>query len=112
MKPISPCPLKLLKKKFNDFRSTSRSQARIPDHLRKEVLEAAAAGVTPTQINAVVGVTRTQLSRWQRVALPAKQSPRVLRVVKEPSPEALEKALLSGLRISFEAGRLLLEWSF
>lgn len=113
MKPLPPsCSLELLKKKFTDYRSTSRLQARIPDYLRKEVLEAAAAGVSPTRINAAVGVTRTQLTRWQKVALPAQQSIRVLRVVKERLPEAPEKALPPGLRISFEAGRLLLELSF
>lgn len=113
MKPLSPsCSLDILRKKFTDFRSTNRPQARIPDHLRREVLEAAAAGITPTRINAAVGVTRTQLSRWQQDAMPAKQSARVLRVVKEVSPEVPVKELPQGLRISFEAGRLLLELSF
>ena len=106
------CTFDLLKKKFTDFRSVGRPQARIPDYLRKEVLTAVAAGITPTCINAAIGVTRSQLTRWQQEAMPPEQSTRVLQVVKEVAPEVAEKGLPPGLRISFEAGRLLLELSF
>jgi hypothetical protein len=63
-----------------------------------------------------LGLTSTQIGLWRRgvpelsqekvAAAPAR--PRVLDVIPTP----LDTALPSGLRVSYEAGRLLLEISF
>ena len=99
-----------LKNEFAQFRAKSRPGARIPDHLRQAVLQALSSGLKRSTVRGTVGVTYSQLDSWQQCAMPEKVGvkPRILNVI--PSVSMPDSP--SGLRVSFEAGRLLLELSF
>lgn len=107
--------LQSLQAEFAAFRSQSRLRTRVPDHLRRGVLKALDSGVTVSHLRSALGVTKTQLVDWQgrkkksdskKVSFPAIQ-PRVLDVVSAPETKGP-----SGLRISYESNRLVLELSF
>ena len=108
-KPPKPEPaLQALRTNFVAFRTQCRPHARIPEHLREAILNAIASGMPPALLKKEFGVTTGQLSVWrQRRQRPASESPRVLEVV-----QPVLGAHPTGLRVSFEAGRLLLELSF
>lgn len=100
--------LKALRANFSTFRAKCRPHARIPEHLRQAILNAIESGVEPALVKAEFGVTSGQVSVWRRKARrPAQDSPRVLEVI-----EPVVGASPTGLRVSFESGRLLLELSF
>ena len=109
-------PLGSLKAAFASFRSQSSPRARIPAHLRRAVLDVIETGIRPSHVAKPLGLTSTQIGLWRRgprlaqekVSPAALAPPRVLDVIAT-SPGA---ALPSGLRVSYEAGRLLLEISF
>lgn len=108
-KSLKPQPsLKALRADFSAFRSKCRPHARIPEHLRQALLDAIDSGLQPAPLKAEFGVTMSQVSVWRRRSRrAAPDDPRVLEVV----PPVLGSPP-TGLRVSFEAGRLLLELSF
>lgn len=103
--------LKSLKADFKAFRSQSRPHTRIPEHLRFAALDAIAFGVKPSLVASTLKVSPSQLIRWQQRSFPqaiAKAAPRILDVIPLiPGP-----VIPTGLRVTYEAGRLLLELSF
>jgi len=100
--------LKALRANFSAFRAKCRPHARVPEHLRQAILDAIESGVEPALVKAEFGVTSGQVEIWRRSARrPAQDSPRVLEVI-----EPVLGASPTGLRVSFESGRLLLELSF
>jgi len=97
-----------LRADFAAFRAGCRPHARIPAHLREAILKAVASGMAPALLKKEFGVTTGQVSVWrQSRRRSAPDSPRVLEVVRP-----VLGAAPTGLRVSFEAGRLLLELSF
>lgn len=108
-KSLKPEPdFQALRTDFLAFRTKCRPHAKIPEHLREALLKAIASGMAPALLKKEFGVTTGQLSVWrQRRQRPAPDSPRVLEVI-----QPVLGASPSGLRVSFEAGRLLLELSF
>jgi len=103
--------LNSLKADFAKFRTHSRSHARIPDHLRRAVLDGLAAGLDVTLVTTALKLTTAQIALWQRrrkVAVMAEERPRILNVI----PTSAGSHEPTGLRVSYEAGRLLLELSF
>ncbi|MBC7532841.1 MAG: hypothetical protein H7318_14810 [Oligoflexus sp.] len=105
-----PC-LKSLKADFKAFRTQSRPHTRIPDHLRRAALEAIASGLKPSLVASNLKVSPSQLIRWQQRNFPKaipKDAPRILDVIPLiPGP-----VIPTGLRVTYEAGRLVLELSF
>ena len=105
-----PC-LKALKADFEVFRTQSPAHSRIPDHLRRAALEAIASGLKPSLVASKLKVSSSQLIRWQQQiyakAIP-KDTPRILDVI----PLIPVPVIPTGLRVTYEAGRLLLELSF
>lgn len=101
--------LKALRADVAAFRGKCRPRARIPAHIREAILAAVDAGVKPTVLKTELGVTSGQVAVWRR-RRPSQvtAAPRVLDVV----PSVLGTAMPSGLRVSYEGGRLLLELSF
>ena len=100
--------LKALRTNFSAFRAKCRPHARIPEHLRQAILDAIESGVEPALLKTEFGVTSGQVGAWRlRKRRPAPDSPRVLEVI-----QPVLGAPPTGLRVSFEAGRLLLELSF
>lgn len=103
-----------LKAEFEAFRSQSRSHARIPGHLRRAALEILASGLEPSLVTTTLGVTSAQVAVWRRRMMPREvvvasdERPRVLDVI----PSMPRVAAPTGLRVSYEGGRLLLEFSF
>ncbi|MBC7531024.1 MAG: hypothetical protein H7318_05550 [Oligoflexus sp.] len=103
--------LKSLKADFSAFRAKNRPHARYPDELRSAAIDAIAAGIKPSLIASAIKVSPTLLQRWQRRAqLPASivECPRILNVL----PSNPSSSVPTGLRVSYESGRLLLEISF
>ena len=101
--------LKTLKADFAAFRATCRPHGRIPEHLRQAILSAVDSGIGSALIRTELGVTSGQISVWRRRRSPqVTERPRVLDVI----PSLLGTAVPSGLRVSYEAGRLQLELSF
>ena len=114
MKASDPSPsLKKLRSEFAAFRARCRPHARIPDHLRQAVILAIDAGIETALIAKALGLSGGQVATWRRgmvstgVAV-TDDLPRILSVAP-PSPAA---GMPPGLRVSYEAGRLLLEISF
>ena len=103
--------LKALKADFEVFRAQSRPHSRIPDHLRLAALEAIASGPKPSLVASKLKVSPSHLTRWQQQisaqAIP-KDAPRILDVI----PLIPVPVIPTGLRVTYEAGRLLLELSF
>ena len=102
-----------VKSAFDAFRAQSRPGARIPEHLRQLIFSALDAGLKPSLVRQTSGVSRGQLVRWQRCAKSnlspvADTTPRVLNVIHEVAIPPMP----SGLRVTYEAGRLHLELSF
>ena len=102
-----------LESEFKSFRTENRPGARIPEHLRQLIFSALAAGLQPSLVRRICGVGHGQLVSWQRCAKSkltpmAATRPRVLNVI----PEAAPPRLPSGLRVTYESGRLQLEVSF
>lgn len=106
--------LKALKADFAAFRSRNRRHARIPEHLRRAVLSAIASGLDRSLLKSSFGVSEAQVAIWsrrissQKAVAVAEGRPRVLDVI----PPIPETGAPTGLRVSYEAGRLLLELSF
>ena len=104
--------LRTLKSDFAAFRRRTRPRGRIPEQLRRGVLAAVAAGVEPAVITAELGVSGPQVATWRQRLAPLVVAscnvPRVLEVI----PGVSKAGEPSGLRVSYEAGRLLLELSF
>lgn len=104
--------LNSLKKDFAAFRSQHRPHSRIPDHLRRSVLEAISFGLEPSIVTSALRISPAQLTSWRRrmPPLPATKNdrPRILDVI----PSIPCSSAPTGLRVSYEAGRLLLELSF
>lgn len=106
--PARQTSLKTLRANFSAFRAKCRPHAKIPEHLRRAILNAIESGVEPAFVRAEFGVTSGQINAWRRSARqPTQESLRVLEVV-----EPVVATSPTGLRVSFEAGRLLLELSF
>ena len=103
--------LKSLKADFKAFRTQSRPHTRIPDHLRRAVIEAIVSGVEPSLITKNLNVNPSQLVRWRQRIQPqaiVKDTPRILDVISLVPGAAIP----AGLRVTYESGRLLLEISF
>lgn len=96
--------------KFKTFRSTHKSRTKIPISLRQEVLLALESGISMGEITRVLTISSSQIEAWRENArkfkspTPQSQDPRILNVTQETPP--------SGLRVSYEAGKWLLEISF
>ena len=60
-----PC-LKSLKADFKAFRTQFRPHTRIPDHLRRAVIEAIASGLEPSLITSNLKVSPSQIIRWRQ----------------------------------------------
>jgi len=110
--PLDPqFSLKSLESDFTSFRARSQANARYPEHLRNAAVEAIASGVKPSIIARALKISPTLLRQWQQRTLnkiPAESCPRILNVV----PKSIGDSVPSGIRVSYEAGRLLLEISF
>jgi hypothetical protein len=103
--------LKSLKADFKAFRTQFRPHSRIPDHLRRAVVEAIASGLDSTLVTSSLKVSPAQLILWRQRILPqaiVTDASRILDVI----PVMPGEAMPTGLRVSYEAGRLLLELSF
>ena len=103
--------LKSLISAFAAFRAQSRPHTRIPEQLRNGTLELIASGLRPSLVARALKVSPSQLMGWrQRVASPGltKTEPRILEVI----PMAAAPVHPNGLRVTYEAGRLLLELTF
>jgi hypothetical protein len=103
--------LKSLAAEFAAFRSQCRPNQKFPKHLRNAVLEAIDSGLKASAVSKVLGVTSTQLKRWRLhsgAKVVRRDPPRVLNVT---APSA-SPTIPNSLRVSYEAGRLLLEFSF
>ena len=103
--------LKSLKADFTSFRAQNRPHARYPDQLRSAAIDAIAAGIKPSLMARALKVSPTLLQQWQRRVLlqvPTEECPRILNVL---APNLIT-SVPTGLRVSYEAGRLLLEISF
>lgn len=103
--------LKSLTADFAAFRSQCRPNQRFPKHLRNAVLEAIDSGLKTSAVSKALGVTSTQLKQWRLhspTKVVARDQPRILNVT---APSA-SPAIPNSLRVSYEAGRLLLEFSF
>jgi hypothetical protein len=105
--------LKSLGADFAAFRARSRPHARIPKGLRQAVLTALDAGIEPTVVTKVLGLSSSQIKVWRRGSQPSNVESntggqlRVLNVI----PETAGTGISPGLRVSYENGRLLLEIS-
>ena len=106
--------LRNLKRDFVAFRRRYPPHTRVPDELRRAVLEAVRLGIDPSLLKVIAGVTGAQVAKWRQYASPVQMvslgsdaCPRVLEVV----PAVAGAGLPTGLRVSYEAGRLLLELS-
>jgi len=104
MKISDPQPsFKTLKADLAAFRAKCRPHARIPEHLRQAIISAVDSGIEPAIVKAELRVTSGQISIWRRRQQPRLvERPRVLDVI----PTVLGTAEPSGLRVSYEAGRL------
>lgn len=106
--------LKKLADQFTNFRQQS-PRTKIPKHLRRAVLDALDSGIELSLVVKALGLTGLQVARWRRQLtskskiIPSNENPRVLEVV--PSQPATS-ATAAGLRVSYEVGRLVLEFSF
>ncbi|MBC7532741.1 MAG: transposase [Oligoflexus sp.] len=103
--------LKSLKADFASFRAKNRPHARYPDQLRSAAIEAVATGIKLSLMARALNVSPTLLQQWQRRVLlpvPTEDCPRILNVL----PPNSNTSVPTGLRVSYEAGRLLLEISF
>ena len=102
-----------LQAEFDTFRAQSLPRARIPEHLRQSIFSAISAGLKPSLVRRISGVGHSQLVSWQRCAkskltpVPVTK-PRILNVISEVASQQMP----SGLRVTYEAGRLQLELSF
>lgn len=116
MKPLLDPEARLVEL-TNQFASLRRNgaPAKIPVQLRREVIELLDSGASQKQLIRALGLTRPQICTWRRklaqkvASAPVTELPRILNVI--PS-EPTAPAMPSGLRVSYEAGRLLLEFSF
>lgn len=103
--------LKALIADFKTFRSHSRPHTRIPEHLRSASLQAVASGIKPSLVASSLKISPSQLIRWrQRPSSQAiaETAPRILDVI----PLIPDPVIPTGLRVTYEAGRLVLELSF
>ncbi len=103
--------LNSLKKDFVAFRSQHRAHSRIPDHLRQSVIEAISCGLEPSIVTSALRISSAQLTSWRRRMLPPAAKSDCSRIL-EVIPSILSTSAPTGLRVSYEAGRLLLELSF
>ena len=101
--------------RLTEFRRTHRPGAPIPDRLRQLVLDAAADGISLSAISRHLRVSGEQIRMWRsgrdgrtRAVVPT-SSPRVLEVL--PMPPADQRPMPTGLRVTYESGRLTLELS-
>ena len=99
---------------FSVFRAHRRPYARVPQRLRQSVLAAIASGLSAATIAGSLGLSASQIASWRRrtskeldVIAPIER-PRILTV----TPDEGKSGLPTGLRVSYESGRLLLELSF
>ena len=104
--------LRNLRREFATFRRRYPPHTRVPGQLRRAVLEAVRSGIDPALLKGELGVTGAQVAKWRQCPSPTQEiafgaGPRVLEVV--PSGTGAVRA--NGLRVSYEAGRLLLELS-
>jgi hypothetical protein len=103
-----------LKSDFEAFRAQRIRHKPFPRGLRQAVLAAIASGLPPRLISKATGLSSTQLAIWQKKARPERTSievktqPRILDVVPSPHPGGLPP----GFHMSYEAGRLLLDFTF
>ena len=102
--------LNSLKAEFASFRAQSGPKARVPDGLRQAVLAAIARGIKSSLATRSSGITSKQIKIWRSLAtapnaecVSPKEQARILNVTASSPP---------GLRVSYEEGRLLLEFSF
>ena len=107
--------LTFLMKQFAKFRGRHHPRARIPAHLRRGVLAAIDSGVLLPVLMKTLRLNEPQIAAWRGrsnpklATMPTPPQPRILDVVGSSPPVG---AMPSGLRVSYEAGRLLLEVSF
>ncbi len=103
-----------LKTDFEAFRAQRMRSTPFPRELRQAVLAAIVSGLAPRLVSRATGLSSTQLAIWQKKAGPecasveAKTPPRILDV--EPSPHT--GGLPPGLHMSYEDGRLMLDFTF
>lgn len=106
--------LKSLETDFAAFRARCRPHAPIPEQLRQAVFVALDSGIEPALVTKPLGLSRSQIAIWRRarvsteMATAAESQPRILNVI----PPSSVAGMPSGLRVSYEPGRLLLEFSF
>lgn len=99
---------------LTEFRQTRRPGTHIPTHLRQLVLDAAAGGISLSAISKQLGISADQVLKWRggrddrALALVAPPSPRILNIV---SPKKDDQPAPTGLRVTYEAGRFVLEFS-
>jgi hypothetical protein len=101
-----------LQRRFAAFRQAQPAGTRVPESLRRGVLDAVDAGVSATAIGRVCGVTRDQMQRWRRSRRPCGQrqphgraAPQVLRVIDNQAPQASTEDValdvgIGGMRLS------------
>lgn len=64
----------VLRRRFEHFREQSAPRTRVPQTLRRAVLEAVEQGVSMQALRRELGLTHTQMRSWQReVSRPAKE---------------------------------------
>lgn len=102
-----------LKTDFESFRAQRQRPTAFPGELRHATLSALASGVAPSLVSRATCLSRTHIAIWQkkaqagRMSIGPKTPPRILDVLPSPPP-----GLPPGLHMSYEAGRLLLDFTF
>lgn len=104
-----------LKADFEAFRNQRRGNTTFPVELRQAVLGAIASGIPQCQVSKATSLSSFQIGIWKtksqvsRKSILVKSQPRILDVI---SSSTISGSTPSGLRVSFEAGRLTLDLSF
>jgi transposase-like protein len=102
-----------LKNAFAEFRVKSVPRAKIPEELRQSVVAAIDSGVSTHRITKTLRVSNSQLKSWKKIpsanqgSMGKATQVRILDVI--PSPPAHLSS--NNLRVTYEAGRLVLEFS-
>jgi len=95
------------------FRSSNQFSARIPQPLRESILSAIDNGLDPKDVRKFLKIGAAQIKAWRRGKLSGDKltvktaEPRVLNVIPTP----LSSGSAPNLRVSYDNGRLLVEFS-
>ena len=103
--------LQSLKIEFEKFRATGSRGKKIPEELRDGIFSAIESGINPSRLQKMLGVTSSQLLSWSQQGSESKSDPAAPRVL-EVVAGAQAPAIPNGLRVTYEVGRLILEFSF